>query len=174
VEFQIGPRELRGRSIFLNRTADTVFGLCAERDWAGVLAETLADSKDMAVGMANVHLADAPGHVGGGEGDVQARGEAVLVKLVDIIDPYGHPHPFVGSLVAVQAEGEAVGSLPAAALTTLAKEDLGDASAHGAENGRLTPVPQFLPAEFLEPGKAGVDVRNAEDRSDVSGFHGGE
>ena len=45
-----------------------------------------ADAEDVAVRMANVHFADVPGHIGGRERDVEARGDAGAVNGVHVID----------------------------------------------------------------------------------------
>ena len=41
--------------------------------------ESPADTEHMAIGMAKVHLADVPRHIGGRKGDLQPGGDAVLV-----------------------------------------------------------------------------------------------
>jgi hypothetical protein len=41
----------------------------------------------VAIGMAKVHLANVPWHIGGRKCDLQACGEAMLVHLVHVVDP---------------------------------------------------------------------------------------
>ena len=124
--------------------------------------------------MADVHLADVPGHIGGRKGDVEASGKALSVDVVDVLNPNGHPDAFVACLVAVGAEGKRVGSLPATTLCTLTKKELGNARANGTKSRRFTPIPEFPPTKLLKPGKAPFYIGNAENRSDMFGVHGGE
>jgi hypothetical protein len=52
-----------------------------------VLVDALADAQDVAVGVADVHLANVPRLVLGWAGDLQAVAEAGLVDLIDVVDP---------------------------------------------------------------------------------------
>jgi hypothetical protein len=47
--------------------------------------ESAADSEHVAIGMAKVHLADVPRHIGGRKCDLQPRGDAMLVHLVHVV-----------------------------------------------------------------------------------------
>src|SRR5579863_9047588 len=89
----------------------------------GMVVEALAYTKDVAVGMAEVHFADAPGLVGWWHSDVEAGGEAFLVDGVHVIDPDRHPDAFVERVVNVAGEGGRVGTFAAAALCALAEKD---------------------------------------------------
>lgn len=56
------------------------------------------DAEHVSVRVTDMHLPHAPGLIGGWMGDVELLGEASLMYLVDVIDPEGHPYPFVCSL----------------------------------------------------------------------------
>ena len=49
--------------------------------------DALADAQDVAVGVADVHLADVPRLILRGAGDLQAVAEAGGVDGVDVVDP---------------------------------------------------------------------------------------
>ena len=50
-----------------------------------------ADAEYMAVGVANVHFANVPLHIGGWPRYIEALVETPLVYGVDVIHPNGHP-----------------------------------------------------------------------------------
>src|SRR6266540_2003165 len=60
-----------------------------------VLLGLATDPEDVAVGMAHVHLADAPRHVGRRPGDVETLLEAVPMDGVDVVHPDRHPGTLV-------------------------------------------------------------------------------
>src|SRR5436309_478082 len=128
----------------------------------------------MAVRVAEVHLADVPGHVGWRKSDIQASGRALPVNLVNVVHPDRHPRAFVGRLVSVRSKRGSVRPLASTALASLAKKDLALAGANRAESRRRAPVPAFFPAPFLEPGEAGDDVGDVQDRSNGLRVHGAE
>src|SRR6185436_18284914 len=121
----------------------------------------------MSVRMPDVHLADVPGHVRGGPGDLDLLCFAVALDRVDVVDPDRHPDALVAALVALGAEGHQRLALAPPALPVLAEEDLAGAGADGAEGRRIAPVPGLLPAELLEPGEALADVRHVQNGVDL-------
>src|SRR5688572_8912895 len=128
------------------------------------LPDTLADSEHMAIGMAHVHLADIPWHVGRGEGHFDIRLAAFLVDRVDVIHPDRHPHSFVSR--RREFSGRWNSALATSALAVEAEEDLTRAGADSAEARWITPVPDLFPSEALEPPEALPDVRDVENRSE--------
>src|SRR4051794_34775486 len=92
-----------------------------------------ADAEHVAVGVADVELADAPWLVGWGVCDVEAFANAALMDGVDVVDPDRHPHAFVGGLVAGAAERRVVGASAAAALAVAAQENLAAAGLDSTE-----------------------------------------
>ena len=84
----------------------------------------LADPKDMPVRMPHVHLADVPWHIGRWEGDVQPGGHALLVDLVHVVNPHGHPDALVSRFISVWSKRGGVGPPAAAPLAANAKKDL--------------------------------------------------
>src|SRR3954468_16349351 len=106
---------------------------------------SLADPKDVAVGVPQVHLTDAPGHIGRGEGDVEALLQAMAVDRVHSLDPDRHPDALVRSLAAALPEGRVDTADAAAALHPPAEGDLARAGADGPEAGRVAPVPALPP-----------------------------
>src|SRR5690242_10883098 len=111
----------------------------------------------MAVRVAEVHLADVPGHIGWRKSDIQAGGHALAVNLINVVHPDRHPRALVGRLVSVWSKRGSVRPLTSTALASLAEKDLAFAGANRAESRRRSPVPALLPAPFLEPSKAGSD-----------------
>jgi hypothetical protein len=108
----------------------------------------LADPEDMPVGVANVHLAHAPGHVGGWQRHIEILLQAVPVDGIDVVHPDRHPHSLVGCRVTVGTEGRLYPAIPATTLRTLAKEDLELAGANGPEARRFAPLEALRPAGF--------------------------
>src|SRR6516225_8708281 len=80
-------------------------------------------------GEANLHLADAPGLVGRRVGHLDALGQAMPVHVVDVVHPDRQPDALVARLALVLRRRQR--ALPAAALRTLAQEDLALAGADG-------------------------------------------
>src|SRR5438874_7038896 len=103
----------------------------------------------MSVRMPHVRLAHAPRHVGWRPGHFQSLFETVTMDAVDVVDPDRHPDAFVGRLIAIGTERRLRFALAAAALTALAKKDLGMTGTDAAENRRVAPVPAFFPSELF-------------------------
>src|SRR5436305_14499277 len=103
----------------------------------------------MPVGMAHVHLADAPRLVGRRPGDLDSLFDAVAMDGIDVIDPDRHPDALVTVVVDAECRGNV--ALAASALAVLTEENLASARADAAERRRIAPIPPFLPAEALEP-----------------------
>ena len=125
--------------------------------------DTLSDAEDMTVGMSNVHLANAPWHVGGRPGNFEPLRNAMLMNGVHIFHEDRHPNTLVGSIVTVLAERHFYGAPAAASLTILTEEDLAVTGEDSAEARRIAPVPAFLPPEFFEPLKALSNIRDVQD-----------
>src|SRR6516165_2719112 len=85
--------------------------------------ESPADAEHMAIGMANVHLADVPRHIGGRKCDLQPSGDALLVHLVHFVDPDRHPDSLVALFVAVPLKRGGVCAEAAASLRPLTEKD---------------------------------------------------
>src|SRR5436190_18992197 len=119
---------------------------------------TLADSKDMPIGVANVHLAHVPWHVGRRPGHFESLREAMMVDGVDVINPDRHPHALVGAIVAFTTERHLEGALATPPLTVFTQEDFAFTGADSTEVRGIAPVPCFLPSKLLEPLKALFDV----------------
>ena len=86
----------------------------------GAASKRLAEPENVAVGMPNVQLPNSPWHVSGCESDFDSLFLAVLIKSVNVIDPYRHPNALVAALIAVVTEGAFNGAAAAAALGVLA------------------------------------------------------
>src|SRR6516225_6479261 len=121
--------------------------------------------------MPDVHFSDAPGHIGWSEGDLQTLRFAFLEFFIDVMDKDRHPHAFVGRFATVRSERGGDAAVASAALRAFAQKNLAFARAHGSEDGRLPPVPQLSPAEFSEPIETIFDIRDVEDRGNVSRVH---
>src|SRR5579864_5194175 len=85
--------------------------------------ESAADAKHMAIGMAKVHLANVPRHIGRRKGDLQPGGHTVLVHLVHVVHPDRHPDALVALFIAVPLKRGGIGAATAASLRSLAKKD---------------------------------------------------
>ena len=127
-----------------------------------VRGEAAADSEDVAVRVANMHLADMPRHVCGRPGDFQVLIDTATVDGIDIVDPDGHPDALVDRVVADGTEGRCDGAPPPATLAALAQQDFAVAGMDTAEVRWLTPIPALLPPQPLEPGQALLEVRDVE------------
>src|SRR5262245_23276752 len=125
----------------------------------------------MAVRVAQVHLADVPGHVGGRPGDLQTLLQAMAVHGVDVVHPERHPHTPVGRFALRRVERDLHGAPATAALPTLTQEDLATAGAHAAEGRRAAPVPELGPTEPREPLETLPNIRHVEDRGHTMRQH---
>src|SRR4051812_16058893 len=114
----------------------------------------------MAIWVADVQLADIPGHVPRREGNVQAGSGVFFIELIYIVDPDGHPHALVGLIAFVRCKGGDVRSPTAPSLTVLAEKDLAFTGANRAKRGRRSPIPELFPTKLGEPCKAGGDIRD--------------
>jgi len=56
-----------------------------------------ADAEDVAVGVADVHFADIPFHVGRWKGHIESLVQTTLVDGVNVVDPDRHPDALIGS-----------------------------------------------------------------------------
>jgi hypothetical protein len=109
---------------------DPRYALADFRRWAqlrilecsGFGLHAFADAEDVAVGVADVHFAGAPGHICRRESDVEARGDALLLDSVHVRDPDGHPDALIAVFVTIDLKGGGVGATAAASLTALAKK----------------------------------------------------
>src|SRR5262245_47631908 len=108
----------------------------------------------MAVRMPHVHFPNVPRHVGRRPRNFESRCHALSVNGIDVVDPNGDPHAFLGLLVAIRAERQCEVALAATALTVRAEENLTFARADSSEVWRRPPIPCFLPTELLKPGEA--------------------
>jgi hypothetical protein len=133
------------------------------------LLESPADSENVAVRMAHVHLANIPRHVGGWPRDLETLLEAALVDRVDVVHSNRHPHALVRRIVALRPERFLDSAPASAALGVLTQKDFALAGAHAAERGGIAPVPTLLPSELLEPGEALLDIRHIQDWCQPSG-----
>src|ERR1700680_1821708 len=108
--------------------------------------ESAADPEHVAIGMAKVHLANVPRHIGGRKCDLQPGGEAMLVHLVHVVHPDRHPDALVALFVSVPLKRGGVRAASAASLRPLAQKDAGLLTrSYRAKRRRRSPVPQFLP-----------------------------
>ncbi len=69
-------------------------GLKTNNTWLR-LFYSLADSEDVTVRVAYMHLADTPRLVGGRPGDLDTLFKTVLVDGIDVVDPDRHPDAMV-------------------------------------------------------------------------------
>jgi len=128
----------------------------------------------MAIGMAKVHFADVPWHVGGRKCNLQPGGDAVLVHLVYIVDPDGHPHSLIALFVPVLLKRCSVRAAATASLRSLTKKDASLLTGSDCtKGGRRTPVLQFLPSPPFKPRELPSHVGYVQDRSQSFGFHSG-
>ena len=120
------------------------------------LFDSLADSEDVAVRVAHMHLADTPRFVGGRPGDLDTLFKTVLVDGIDIVDPDRHPDAMV--LAVGNAPRRCQIAFASTALPVLTKEDLALARADAAKGRWIAPVPALLPSELFKPGEALLNV----------------
>jgi hypothetical protein len=78
--------------------------------------ESAADPEHVPIGMAKVHLANVPRHIGGRKCDLQPGGDAVLVHFVHVVHPDRHPDSLVGLFISVLLKGGGVRAASAAPL----------------------------------------------------------
>jgi len=135
---------------------------------------TRADAEDVPVGMAQMHLADVPRHVGRRPGNVQSGIDAAAMNGVHAVDEDRHPHALVGLPVLPRVEGGSVCALAATALRALKEEDFESVGTDSAEARWIAPVPELALSPFLEPGNGSGEIGDVEDRVDVLHFHGAE
>jgi hypothetical protein len=83
--------------------------------------ESPPDAEHVAIGMAKVHLANVPRHIGGRKCDLQPGGDAMLVHLVHVVDPDRHPDAFIALFVSVLLKRGGVRAAAAASLRPLTK-----------------------------------------------------
>lgn len=133
--------------------------------------QSLTNPKNVAVGVAEVHFADVPGHVGWGIGHFDLVGEAVLMDSVDVINPDRHPNPFISCLASLLAEGGLVRPFAATSLSSQTEENLEVAVTNAAERGGMAPLKPLLPTEPCEPIEALPHIRNIQDRRHMSDLH---
>ena len=132
----------------------------------------LANPKNVPVRMTHMHFADMPRHASRWECHVQLSSHASSVDLVNIVHPHRHPHTLVCRLVSAWPECVSVRPFAAAALTTLAKEDLAFAGTDRPETGRRTPLPALSPAQLLKPRETRGDVGYVQYWGNVLSIHG--
>src|SRR6266852_335073 len=136
--------------------------------------ESAADPEYVAIGMAKVHLADVPRHIGGRNCDLQPGGDALLVHLVHVVHPDRHPDALVALFVSVLLKRGGVRAAAAASLRPLTKKDARFLTrSNRAKRRRRSPVPQFLPSPLLKPRERAGDVGHVQYRSQTFGFHNG-
>src|SRR6202049_3908652 len=127
--------------------------------------ESAADPEHVAIGMAKVHLANVPRHIGGRKCDLQPGSDAMLVHLVHVVHPDRHPDALVALFVSVLLKRSGVGAAAAAALRALTEKDASFRTrSNRAKRGRRSPVPQFLPSPLFKPGDRAGDVGHVQDR----------
>src|SRR6267378_2606273 len=136
--------------------------------------ESPADPEHVAIGMAKVHLANVPRHIGGRKRDLQPGGDALLVHRVHVVHPDRHPDALVARFVSRLLKGGGVCAAAAASLRPLTKKDASFLTrSNRAKRRRRSPVPQFLPSPLLKPRDRAGDVRHVQYRSQTFGFHSG-
>src|SRR4029077_5992832 len=124
------------------------------------------------IGMAKVHLANVPRHIGRRKCDLQSGGDAMLVHRIDVVHPDRHPDTFVALFVSVVLKRGGVRAAAAASLRSLTKKDARFlARSNRAKRRRRSPVPQFLPSPLLKPRERAGDVGHVQYRSQTFGFH---
>jgi hypothetical protein len=134
--------------------------------------ESPADPEHVTIGMANVHLANVPRHIGGRKCDLQPGGDAMLVHRIDVVHPDRHPDAFVALFVSVVQKRGGVRAAAAASLRSLTKKDARFlARSNRAKRRRRSPVPQFLPSPLLKPRERAGHVGHVQYRSQTFGFH---
>ena len=136
--------------------------------WLG----SAANPEHVAIGMAKVHLANIPGHIGRRKGDFQPGGEALLVHLVHVVHPHRHPDALISLFISVLLKRGGVRAAAATSLRPLTKKNAGFFTrSHRAEGCRRSPVPQFLPSPLFKPRESARDVGHVQYRGQSLGFH---
>jgi hypothetical protein len=135
------------------------------------VSSAFADTKNVAVRMPHVHLANIPGHICRREYNLNSSSHALLVGFVNVIHPHGHPHALVRRFVSARAKCRNIRSLAAAPLPSPAKKNLAFTGPDRAESGRHTPIPALSPAPLLEPRDARGDVGNIQYWRDMFHIH---
>jgi hypothetical protein len=99
-------------------------GRHARYEFLGLLLrlESATDPKDVAIWMANVHLADVPWHIGRRKCDLQSGSDAPFVHLVHIVYPNRHPNALVALFVFMLLKRGRIRTAATASLRPLAKE----------------------------------------------------
>src|SRR2546421_1273180 len=133
--------------------------------------QSLSDAEHMTVGMPHVHFPHVPRHVRGRPGYLDALLNALFMDGIHVLDPPAHPAPLVLRLVLETCEGARVRPFPASPLAAATHKDLARTGPNGAESRRVAPAPQLFPAQFGEPRKTGVHVRDIENRGYVVNDH---
>src|SRR4051812_42117012 len=143
------------------------------KTWSLLLGlESVAHSEHVPIGMAQVHLANIPRHIGRRKCDLHSGGDALLVHLVDVVHPDRHPDALVALFISVLLKRGGVRAAAAPSLRPLTKKNAGFFTrSHRAEGWRRSPVPQFLPSPLLKPRERAADVRHVQYRSHTFGFH---
>src|SRR3954452_485103 len=101
--------------------------------------------------MSDVHLADAPRHVGRRPRDLQPFPQTMRVRRVDVVDPHRHPYAFVARTIAFGTRSRGRSAATAPAVPVDAEEDLAVTATDGSEICGVADLPILRPAEFLEP-----------------------
>src|SRR6266446_2453944 len=123
----------------------------------------------MAVGMPDVTFTNTPWFVSGRHGCDQALVQSELIRRINLCrrrHPPTHPHPTSVIVPSVPRHRAAARSL-----AVLAKEDFAITTAHAAKGRRVAPIPAFLPAKLLEPGKALFNIGNVKNGSKAMHLH---
>src|SRR5215469_15818649 len=88
-----------------------------------VALESLADTEHMAIGMAKVHLADVPRHIGRRKCHLKPGGDTVLVHFFHVVHPDRHPDSLVAFFVSALLKRGGIRTTAAASLRPLTKKD---------------------------------------------------
>ena len=86
-----------------------------------IFLNPLGHSEDVAIGVADVHFAGAPGFIGRWMGNFDADSQAMLMQFVNIIDQNPEPDAFIGTFGMTFRCGQI--ALTSATLITQAEED---------------------------------------------------
>src|SRR5206468_754584 len=119
--------------------------------------------------MSDVALVHVPGHVGRGPGRNDTELKGLSVQRVDLcwrIEPPRHP-----GAAGLIVPGLTRHRTSPSALTILTKKNFGYARDDGSESRRITVLPVFPPAEFLEPGEALSEARDVQNRGYIVNKH---
>src|SRR6266851_1286955 len=125
----------------------------------------------MAVGMSHVHFPHVPRHVRRRPGHLDALLKALFIDGIHVLDPPAHPAAFVLRLVLETREGTRVLPFPPSPLAAATHKDLAPTGPNRPESCWVAPAPQLLPAQYGEPRKTGVHVRDIENRGHAVNEH---